>query len=155
MSKKKSTKKANSRRGESSLLRNPLIQLFIVVLVGIAIYLIAFSGGKGNSSIGREISVDEAYTKYQSGVFLLDVRTQEEWDEYHVADTTLIPLDELESRLNELPKDREIVVICRSGNRSQQGRDILLDAGFNAVSMAGGLKQWYADGHPVVGAPIQ
>ena len=80
----------------------------------------------------------------------MDVRTQEEWDEYHAPNTTLIPLDQLEQRVNELPKDQEIVVVCRSGNRSQTGRDILLNAGFEQVtSMAGGLSSWRSSGYPV------
>ena len=97
-----------------------------------------------------EISVDEAYQKYQDGVFLLDVRTQEEWDEYHAPDTTLIPLDQLEGRLDELPQDEEIVVVCRSGNRSQAGRDILRNNGFErSTSMSGGLNAWRAAGYPI------
>jgi rhodanese-related sulfurtransferase len=88
---------------------------------------------------------------YQQGAFVLDVRTQQEWDEYHAPNTTLIPLDQLQSRLGELPKDEQIVVVCRSGNRSQQGRDILLSAGFQATSMAGGLKDWSAKGYPIEG----
>lgn len=97
-----------------------------------------------------EISVDEAYQKYQEGVFLLDVRTQEEWDEFHAPDTTLIPLDQLEGRLGELPQDEEIVVVCRSGNRSQVGTEILLANGFDqTTSMAGGLKTWRAAGYPI------
>ena len=91
----------------------------------------------------------------QSGTFTVDVRTQEEWDEYHAPNTTLIPLDQLPNRLSEVPKDKEILVVCRSGNRSQQGRDILLSAGYNATSMAGGLKEWYAKGYPIEGAPVQ
>jgi rhodanese-related sulfurtransferase len=52
--------------------------------------------------------------------------------------------------LNEVPRDRQIVVVCRSGNRSQQGRDILLNAGFEQVtSMTGGLNEWRASGYPV------
>ncbi len=101
-----------------------------------------------------EISIQEAYQKYEQGTFLLDVRTPEEWAEYHVPNTTLIPLEDLESRLNELPKDREIVVICRSGNRSQKGRDILRNAGFvQTSSMAGGLKEWQTAGYPVTEGP--
>ena len=97
-----------------------------------------------------EISVEEAYAKYQAGTFLLDVRTPEEWADFHVPNTTFIPLDELPDRLNELPRDQEIVVVCRSGNRSQEGRDILRQAGFNKVSsMSGGLKQWRDAGYPV------
>ena len=58
------------------------------------------------------------------------------------------------SRVDELPRDQEIVVVCRSGNRSQQGRAILLEAGFTQVtSMAGGVTQWRAAGHPTVSGP--
>ena len=101
------------------------------------------------NTVASEISVDEAYQKYVDGVFFLDVRTPEEWNDYHAPDTTLIPLNELENRLDELPQGEEIVVICRSGNRSQQGRDILRNNGFDmATSMAGGLNEWRAVGYP-------
>jgi rhodanese-related sulfurtransferase len=108
------------------------------------------AGAKAPAVQPDEISVDEAYQKYQEGVFLLDVRTQEEWDEYHAPNTTLIPLDELEGRLDELPQNEEIVVVCRSGNRSQVGRDILRNNGFEqTTSMSGGLKAWRAAGYPI------
>jgi rhodanese-related sulfurtransferase len=100
-----------------------------------------------------EISVSQTYELYEEGTFLLDVRTPEEWEDYHVDGTTLIPLDELESRVNELPQDEEIVVVCRSGNRSQVGRDILRQAGIQSTSMDGGLKDWYTSGYPLVGSP--
>jgi rhodanese-related sulfurtransferase len=96
------------------------------------------------------ISIDEAHELYQEGVFLLDVRTQEEWDDFHAPNTTLIPLDQLESRLGELPDDEPIVVVCRSGNRSQAGRDILLANDFAQVtSMNGGLNAWRSAGYPI------
>ncbi len=108
------------------------------------------AGAEAPAALPVEISVDKAYQKYQAGVFLLDVRTQEEWDEYHAPNTTLIPLDDLESRLDELPQNEEIVVVCRSGNRSQVGRDILRNNGFEqTTSMSGGLKAWRAAGYPV------
>lgn len=157
MSKKKNTRKASSlsQNGLGGFLRKPAGQLTAVAIVALIVYLIAASTGGSASTAASEISVDQAYEKYQAGTFLLDVRTQEEWDEYHAPNTTLIPLDELPSRLSELPTDQEIVVICRSGNRSQQGRDILSQAGFNATSMAGGLKEWYASGYPTEGQPAQ
>ena len=71
-----------------------------------------------------------------------------------VPDSTLIPVGELENRLDEVPRDREIVVVCRSGNRSRTGRDILLKAGYPQVtSVTGGLKQWQAAGYPTVSGP--
>lgn len=141
-------------RGITAMFRRPGTQIALLAVVALVIYLILQAGGgTGNStsaSLPNEISVSEAYGKYQSGVFVLDVRTQEEWDEFHAPNTTLIPLDQLSNRLNELPRDKEIVVVCRSGNRSQQGRDILLNAGFTQVtSMKGGLNEWRASGYPI------
>ena len=140
-------------KGFTSAFRRPGAQIAVLAVVALIIYLLLQMGGTGNNaaaSLPREISVSEAYSKYQSGTFLLDVRTQEEWNEYHAPNTTLIPLEQLSTRLNELPKDKEIVVICRSGNRSQEGRDILLNAGFTQVtSMAGGLTEWRASGYPI------
>lgn len=156
MSRRKSSRKnnLNTRSGLSAFLRRPAVQLAMLAFVALLVYLIASGSGSGTTSaLAREVNVDEAYKMYQDGVFVLDVRTQEEWDEYHAPNTTLIPLDQLPARLSELPKDREILVVCRSGNRSQQGRDILLDAGFTATSMAGGLREWYAKGYPIEGAP--
>jgi len=101
-----------------------------------------------------EISVQQAYQLYKEDTFFLDVRTQEEWDAYHIEGATLIPLDQLQSRVKEVPQDQEIVVVCRSGNRSQAGRDILRQAGIEqATSMAGGVNAWYAAGYPTVGSP--
>ena len=101
-----------------------------------------------------EISVDQAHELYEQGTFLLDVRTPEEWNDYHIEGATLIPLDELQGRVNELPQDEDIVVVCRSGNRSQVGRDILRQAGISqSTSMTGGVNAWYAAGYPTVGSP--
>ena len=144
----------NPARGLTAAFRRPSTQIGLLIVVGLVIYLILQAGGRTNNnasaSLPNEISVSEAFTKYQSGALVLDVRTQEEWNEFHAPNTTLIPLDQLAARVNEVPKDREIVVVCRSGNRSQEGRDILLNAGFTQVtSMKGGLTEWRASGYPI------
>jgi rhodanese-related sulfurtransferase len=106
--------------------------------------------GEASTTLPLVVSVDEAYQMYQDGTFFLDVRTQEEWDNFHAPNSTHIPLDQLESRLNELHQNDAIVVVCRSGNRSQTGRDILLNNGFSQVtSMAGGLNEWRVAGYPI------
>jgi rhodanese-related sulfurtransferase len=146
-----------NRTGPSltSAFRTPKSQMMVLAVAALFIVLLVMWGNsraKSNPSaaLPPQISVSEAYNKYQNGAFVLDVRTQEEWDDFHAPNTTLIPLDQLASRLNEIPRDKEIVVVCRSGNRSQQGRDILLDAGFPQVtSMQGGLNEWRASGYPV------
>lgn len=102
----------------------------------------------------QEVSLSEAVNLRNAGAFILDVRQPEEWNGYHAPGSTLIPLAELESRAKELPRDQKIVVVCRSGNRSATGRDILQRAGFGLVtSLAGGLSQWKAAGYPTVTGP--
>ena len=106
------------------------------------------------ATLPREISIAEAAAKRESGAFILDVREPDEWADYHIPGAVLIPLRFLEARAGELPRDQEIVVVCRSGNRSQAGRDVLLAAGFDQVtSMAGGLTAWRSLGYPVESGP--
>ncbi|HPC06909.1 MAG TPA: rhodanese-like domain-containing protein [Anaerolineaceae bacterium] len=106
------------------------------------------------SNLPAEISVTEAAKLEQQDWFFLDVREPSEWEEAHIPYATLIPLGELNSRLSEIPKDKNIVVVCRSGNRSAVGRDLLINSGFtNVTSMAGGMNTWQAKGFPVVTGP--
>lgn len=157
MSPKMSKRSSAQARGQQALMRRWIALGIVVVLALIAFAVFALRSGEtaptASATLKSEISVEEAYQKYQQGAFLLDVRQPEEWAEYHIPNTTLIPLNELPNRLNELPRDQEIVVVCRSGNRSQVGRDILLQAGFPRVtSMRGGLRQWSALGYPIEGS---
>ena len=71
--------------------------------------------------------------------FILDVRHPEELEVEHVPGALNIPLDELRGRLDELPRDREILVVCRSGQRAYYATRILLQNGFNARNVAGGM----------------
>ena len=73
------------------------------------------------------------------GEFLLDVRHPEELAAEALPDVVNIPVDQLRSRLDELPRDREIVVICRSGQRAYYATRILLQNGFKARVMSGGM----------------
>lgn len=125
-----------------------------LVILGLGAVWLMSRNTTAASSYPLEISVEQAAAKREAGAFILDVREQEEWNEAHIPDATLIPLGQLASRVNELPRDQEIVVVCRSGNRSAQARDILLNDGFTQVtSMAGGLNEWKATGYPTVSGP--
>ena len=96
-----------------------------------------------------DVSVTEALALREAGAFILDVRQPEEWVAGHIPEATLIPLGELAARVDEVPNDREVVVVCRSGRRSAEARDILLGAGLGSVtSMAGGMIDWAAAGYP-------
>lgn len=153
MPKQKSKSKSTpATTGLTPQARGWLIAAGILVLALVAIFAVMQLNAPSETAqaaLPSEISVAQAHAEYQSGTLMLDVRTQEEWDQVHIPGATFIPLDQLESRLSELPRDQEIVVYCRSGNRSQTGRDILLNAGFTQVtSMAGGINQWSSAGFP-------
>ena len=123
------------------------------VLLGISVVAVAaFFLFRPAASTSSEISVAQAYQKLQQGAFFLDVRSQAEWDQMHIAKSTLIPLDQLSSRLGEVSKEQDVVVICRSGVRSKEGMTILRNAGYTrAVCMTGGLIAWKAAGYPLDG----
>lgn len=82
-----------------------------------------FSHFFGNSapdsaSASRVIDVQEASRRQAAGALVVDVRQPEEWRQGHAPGATLIPLGSLGNRVSEVPRDREVLLICRSGNRS-------------------------------------
>lgn len=108
------------------------------------------------AKLPAEINVAQLKTMLDQNenFFLLDVRTPQEFvQDGRVAQATLIPLQELEQRLNELPTDKPIVCICRSGNRSAAACDLLRSRGFTAVNVAGGMRAWKAAGYAMVVGP--
>ncbi len=130
------------------------VALVVVVVVGILISRQPAVSSASEKALPLEVSVSEAADLRDAGAFMLDVREPEEWMAGHIPGATLIPLGELASRVSEVPTDRQVVVVCRSGNRSATGRDILRDAGLEQVtSMAGGMNQWAGAGYETVTGP--
>ena len=88
-----------------------------------------------------------AAIKDDPGVIVLDVREQYEYDEGHIPGVVLIPMAEIANRLREIPADKQVIVTCRSGNRSGQVTQFLLEQGFDNVhNMEGGILAWQAAG---------
>jgi len=75
----------------------------------------------------------------ENGAFLLDVREKAELSVEQVPGAVIIPLGELRARLDELPRDREINVVCRSGQRAYYATRVLLQNGFDAKVLSGGM----------------
>jgi rhodanese-related sulfurtransferase len=137
--------------GSMTRLSRILLVVSTVALVGgCAASATAPRDGSPVQGPALEVSADEAARLRDEGALVLDVREPAEWAAGHVPGAMLIPLGEIASRTGEVPHDRTIVVICRSGNRSAQGRDILMDAGFSPVtSVRGGITAWTAAGLPI------
>ena len=109
----------------------------------------------------REITVEQLATAleadHESGngrqdheVFVLDVREPEEYVQGHVPGAVLIPMSQLASRMAEVPLDRPVHVICRSGNRSASMTEVLERAGVDASNVAGGTAGWARAGRGLV-----
>ena len=82
--------------------------------------------------------------------FLLDVREPWEYAAGHVAEATLIPLGELQQRVSEIPRDKPVLAICHSGQRSLAAAAYLLRHGYQQVSnVDGGTAAWIERGYPI------
>ncbi len=88
------------------------------------------------------------------GVVVVDVRTPAEYVEGHVPRAINLPLQEIESWYQDLPKKKTLYLICNSGNRSTQAAEFLKEKGFkNLKNVKGGTKAWVAKGYPLSTAP--
>ena len=83
-------------------------------------------------------------------LFFIDVRTPGEYEhDGHIAGSRLIPLSVLPARLQEIPKDRTVVCVCRSGARSYTACELLQKQGYeNVINLSGGMMGWKWAGLP-------
>ena len=89
-------------------------------------------------------------TDLPDGAFLLDVREDDEWAAGHAPDAVHVRLGDLGPRAGELPRDREVYVICRSGARSAYAAQALAGGGWTAVNVSDGMTGWAVAGRPMV-----
>lgn len=85
----------------------------------------------------------------ESPPLLLDVREPYEWRQVRIADALHIPMNSVPDRLDDLPHDRPIVVLCAHGSRSFGVTYFLRERGFDARNLTGGITQWHIQGGPV------
>jgi rhodanese-related sulfurtransferase len=86
-----------------------------------------------------------------SDAYLLDVREPDEWEAGHAPGAHHMPMMEIPARMNEIPPDDDVVVVCRSGGRSGQVVSYLLGNGWDNVrNLDGGMHSWAAAGREVV-----
>lgn len=101
-----------------------------------------FGGAPRIPTIGVEALPGDAY--------LIDVREDDEWAAGRAPDAHHIALGDVPARLGDVPDDRAIYVVCKAGGRSAQATKFLLDAGREAVNVAGGMLAWEAASRPMV-----
>lgn len=104
-----------------------------------------------SSELASNLDVAEVQALYAAGeIVIVDVREKHEFDAGHIPGARLIPLGELPKRVSDVPRDETVVIVCRSGNRSAQAHQFLLDQGFtNVHNMQGGMIDWAAAGFDI------
>ena len=95
-----------------------------------------------------EIDVAQLAARWGEGVSLIDVREVDEFAEAHVPGAHLIPLGEVVERIDEVPRDRTVYVICARGARSAKAVGHYRAQGIDAVNVAGGTRAWIDAGQP-------
>jgi rhodanese-related sulfurtransferase len=96
----------------------------------------------------REIDIEGLESALAEGGALVDVRQPQEYAEAHVPGAVLVPMDQLVSRIDEVPKDEPVYVICKVGSRSAAVAEFLTVHGYDAVNVAGGTAAWVRSGRP-------
>lgn len=131
----------------------------ILALLLLSVLLVGCGGAATPTAAPIDVSklpntVDAATVKALQGrsdVVMFDVREPSEYAAGHIPNITLIPMGQVPNRLNEIPKDKTVILTCRSGNRSGQVADFLRQQGWtNVHNMQGGILAWEQAGYPVV-----
>jgi rhodanese-related sulfurtransferase len=99
----------------------------------------------------RAVNVAEAVQLVAEGALLLDVRENNEWESGRAPSATHLALNEVPDHWEDLPSDRVIVCVCRSGARSGRATKFLVEQGRTAVNLEGGMLAWSAEGEPLIG----
>ena len=96
------------------------------------------------------ITAIEAHQALADGAVLLDVRERDEWRAGHAPQARHLVLSQLQDHLDDLPTDRPIITVCRSGRRSAIAANTLTRHGYQAANLIGGMNAWATAGLPVI-----
>jgi rhodanese-related sulfurtransferase len=103
-----------------------------------------------DAPVPLEVDLAGFAVAHLAGAAVLDVRNPDEYETAHVPRAVLIPLDQLAARQDEIPDGDPLYVICAVGGRSLTAAKALVDAGYRAISVAGGTNGWIERGGAVV-----
>lgn len=117
-----------------------------------AVLALLFIASTSLASAPRNLSAEEARKLLASdpNIFLLDVRTPEEFRELRIPGARLIPIDQLPRRLGEIPAGRPVLVYCAVGARSSQAAGYLAGRGYRVFNLFGGIFAWQLRGYPIL-----
>ena len=129
------------------------LQNIWLILLAVVSGFMLFGGGLfGRLSGIKQVSPQQAVMLFNhEDALVLDVREKSEWADWHIANAKHVPLAQIKDRLSDLEKhkDKPIIAVCRSGNRSGHACGILKKAGFEKLhNLTGGMQAWEQAGLP-------
>jgi rhodanese-related sulfurtransferase len=120
-------------------------KLVLAVLMVFMVWSLALAAAQEISSREAKVLLEK-----NKNIFLLDVRTPQENSQARLPGTVLIPISEIERRINEVPRNKTILVYCAVGSRSKPVAEFLAKNGYKEVyNMSDGLVGWYRNGFPL------
>jgi rhodanese-related sulfurtransferase len=133
------------------LAKRPILWIVLALALAASAYLLMAGTSSAQAAALSHVSVQDLHQAAQQGALVLDVREPFEFAEGHVAGSLLVPLNTIAARVGDFPKDEPIYIFCRSGNRSLQAAQQLVDAGYTDVrNVEGGIIAWNSARLPVV-----
>ncbi|MGB6407368.1 MAG: rhodanese-like domain-containing protein [Planococcus donghaensis] len=115
----------------------------ILMLAIVSTLLLAACGQEADY---ETIQIDQVAEKQDAGYTVLDVREPSEFDQGHIPGAQNKPLTGMQNGdFDGLQQDEKYVVICQSGNRSQQASELMLEEGYEFVNVAQGMSSWEGD----------
>lgn len=127
----------------AALTQSSILWIVLALALAAGAYLFFGSSTSAQTSPLSHVSVNDLHQAAQQGARVLDVREPHEFAEGHVAGSILVPLASVAARVGEFPKDEPVYVFCRSGNRSMQAAQTLINAGYTDVrNVQGGIIAW-------------
>ena len=120
-----------------------ILKLWVMSIAMIVTMATGCSNSMGEAS-KVDVSIEQAFKMWQNKeAIIIDIRTPQEYKEGHIPGVANIPLDQLAERNREIPTDKKVLLICRSGNRSSQGTSLLRSKGFgNVYNITKGMSSW-------------
>ncbi len=146
------------------MIRSRRTALLTLLLALLAMPFLGACGGSSDTAPAADEAAAEAAAPasvsaaaagelFASGEYaLVDVRETVETDQQHVEGSLLIPLGDVEARMDEVPDDRPVLVLCRSGSRAVPAAEAMRAAGREATVVDGGIVAWADAGLPYTGA---
>ncbi len=128
-----------------------MLKRTILLVISLVLVPLAFAGAADTSGVDTDYSeIMKLQSEDAANLYLLDVRTPGEFSRGHIPGSVLIPMNQIQANLEQIPRDKKIIVICATGARSGAVTDFMARQGYPWVkNYARGIMDWARRGLPI------